>query len=250
MDGFAFIIQARIGSTRLPGKMVKPFSKSKGIFELLLINLKKNFSEIPIIVATTTDPKDDELIKICARHQILSFRGSEDNVLDRFICACQQFKITRLIRICADNPFLNISELYELVSFSIKADADYISFGTKDGTPTIQTHYGLWAEYVTLQALMKVQELTKEKEFLEHVTNYIYSYPEKFKIELMPISHYLSQNNFVRLTLDTIDDFDLLKEIFNVYPDFNKGPDDLVELISINQHWVEIMRKQIEQNQK
>ena len=106
MDGFAFIIQARIGSTRLPSKMVKPFSKSRGIFELLLIQLKKNFSEIPIIVATTIDPKDDEIIKICTKHKILSFRGSEDNVLDRFVCACQQFKVTGLIRICADNPFL------------------------------------------------------------------------------------------------------------------------------------------------
>jgi len=250
MDGFAFIIQARIGSTRLPSKMVKPFSKSKGIFELLLIQLKKNFSEIPIIVATTIDPKDDEIIKICDQHKILSFRGSEDNVLDRFVCACQQFKITRLIRICADNPFLNMLKLNELVSFSIKADADYISFGTKDGTPTIKTHYGLWAEYVTLQALMKVQELTKEKEFIEHVTNYIYSYPEKFNIALISISHYLSQNNFVRLTLDTKDDFDLLKEIFNAYPDFNKGPDDIVKLISKNQHWVEKMKKQIQQNQK
>lgn len=250
MDGFAFIIQARIGSTRLPSKMVKPFSKSKGIFELLLIKLKKNFSEIPIIVATTTDTKDDALIKICARHQIVSFRGSEDNVLNRFICACRQFKITRLVRICADNPFLNISELNELVRLSIKADADYISFVTKDGTPAIQTHYGLWAEYVTLRALMKVQELTKEKKYLEHVTNYIYGYPEKFKIELTPISHYLSQNNFIRLTLDTIDDFDLLKEIFNAFPDFDNGPDDLVKLISNNQHWVEIMKKQIEQNQK
>src|SRR5690554_6264340 len=108
------IIQARLGSKRLPNKMLLPFYKEKGVFEILIEKLKVHFSSIPIILATSLETTDDPLIAICEKHNLYFYRGSESNVLERFIDTAKHFKISKIIRICADNPFLDFDELENL----------------------------------------------------------------------------------------------------------------------------------------
>jgi len=245
------IIQARLGSTRLPKKMVLPFYNEKGVFEIILERLKNSLGDIPIVVATTTNPIDDELELICEKNQVRCFRGSETNVLQRFINASQEYRFSKIIRICADNPFLDVKGLLQLYKRFENEDLDYCSFQTSDGTPSILTHYGFWGEGVSLRALKKVSCLTKEKVFLEHVTNFIYSNPKLFKIDFIPIPSEIDSFKNIRMTLDTKEDFILLKEI---YVEYHKGEfmdtTNLLYNVSTNEDWMKRMYKQIKLNEK
>ena len=176
------IIQARIGSTRLPKKMTKAFFNDKGIFELITEKILKYFPNITIVVATSINPVDDEIEKLCQKIGVKCFRGSENNVLQRFIDAAEKFNISKIIRVCADNPFINMLALKNLIEFSTNSNADYISYKTSLNKPSILTHYGLWAEYVSINALLKVSKLTQDKFFTEHVTNFLYNNENLFDI--------------------------------------------------------------------
>ena len=240
------IVQARLGSSRLPNKMILPFYKNKGILELLIEKLANNFHDLPIIIATSTSKIDDTIFDLADRKNIKCFRGSENNVLDRFYKAGKFFNLTKIIRICADNPFLNVLELKKIVNEFENSNHDYLSFQTADKTPIIKTHYGLWAEGVTLDALYRVK--TNDLHYLEHVTNYIYEHPNEFIIKFLDIE---KENNLIRLTTDTKEDFILNKEIFvdlkrnnftNVY--------ELLDYISNKKDWIIRMEEQINKNIK
>lgn len=244
------IVQARLGSSRLPNKMVEPFYNGKGVLELLLDKIRSQLPDILIVVATTTNPIDDKIQNLCESLQINFYRGSEDNVLQRFIDTAKKYKIEKIIRVCADNPFLDIPDLKVLIQNSINSNADYLSFQTSDYKPTIQTHYGFWAEMVRLKALEKVIKLTLDKTYLEHVTNYIYLNPEEFNLELITISKSIEKKKNIRMTLDTIEDFKLLKEIYLGYPYFKDGVESLVKIIAKNKTWLKTMESQIMKNTK
>ena len=208
------IIQARKGSTRLPNKMVLPFYKGKGVLELLLEKLIKEFPKEQIVLATTVNINDDELVKMADSFKINIFRGRENNVLDRFINAGDKFAFKNIIRICADNPFLDIPHIHFLIQKIEKDRFDYISYKTESGLPTIKSHLGLFTEAVTLKALKSVNKKTKLPLYLEHVTNYIYEYKNDFRILLIELPQYMSHTESIRLTLDTKEDFEMEKELF------------------------------------
>ncbi|MEN8879603.1 MAG: hypothetical protein ABF311_05470 [Polaribacter sp.] len=240
------IVQARLGSTRLPCKMMLPFFQNKGILELLIDKLQKTYKKYPIIIATTLNKKDDEIEHLANIKRIKCYRGSENNVLERFTEAAEKFKIKKIIRICADNPFLNLKELDKLISIFLRSSADYVSFITNDATPIIKTHYGLWAEAISLDALYKIE--TDNIFYQEHVTNYVYEHSEKFRIKWIPISF---EKSNIRLTTDTKEDFKLNQEIYNSINGIDSlGVNDLIKYIARNKVWVSRMSEQINKNKK
>lgn len=168
-----FIVQARMGSSRLPNKILLPFFKDKCILDLLVEKLQQ-VPDTQIIIATSTNANNDILEERCKRLGIHCHRGSEDDVLQRFIDAAEAANAKKIIRICSDNPYLELSSIIRLVEASRLSDCDYLSFNV-NGSPSIKTHYGFWAEYTTLKALKKVSGKTSDKLYHEHVTNYIYS---------------------------------------------------------------------------
>lgn len=244
------IIQARTGSTRLPQKMLLPFYNGFSVLELLLMRLKNNISDTNI-VATTTNRADDEILNIAGKHNVKCFRGDENNVLNRFINAAKENKISRIIRICADNPFLDILSLKVLIEKFSMSSCDYMSFSTSEGIPTIKTHYGFWAEAVTLEALEKVSELTNEKLYHEHVTNYIYTHKANFKCQFIEIDSEVEQMR-IRLTLDTLSDFEMQKEIYSVLVETNNefSIKHVIDLLNKHPKFFEIMDEQIQLNSK
>lgn len=244
------IIQARLGSTRLPRKLITPFYNEKGIFELLIEKIKSELPGIKIVVATTKSKQDDELIEICKKYKIEFYRGSEENVLVRFIKTAENFGLEKVIRICADNPFLNINALKDLLKISETSNEDYVSYKTHSGKPSILTHYGLWSEMVTLNALKRIHEYTNEKVYLEHVTNFIYTHGTLFKIKWIPISEKSDRHKNVRMTLDTIEDFILLKEIYNQIPHFSGTTLELIDYVVKNDKWLNTMETAILKNIK
>lgn len=215
------IIQARTGSSRLPNKMIKPFFGNQTILEILLRRLAqvKDTAHVSnIIVATTMNPLDDKIVSICQSENIPYFRGSENDVLQRFIDAAEYYNAEKIIRICADNVFLDISSLINLSLILNSSDHDYISFKTRDGKPSILTHYGFFAEGVRLDALKHVAKNTKENSFHEHVTNRIYTSPDTYSVKLYPINDAimgLEDHKKLRLTIDTIEDFKIQKKIYS-----------------------------------
>src|SRR5574344_3094459 len=209
-----FIIQARLGSTRLPGKILLPFSENKSIIEILLSKLNSISSNAKIIVATSNDTSNDKLVD-AIKNQAVIYRGSENDVLNRFICAAENNSIDRIIRICSDNPFIDIDGLKQILDVAKTTDADYVGFQI-NGKPSIQTHFGFWAEYVTLNSLKRVAQITNDSLWHEHVTNYIYFHPEKgFKIKWLSTPTFINGRNDIRLTIDTKEDFKSAKAIYH-----------------------------------
>lgn len=208
------IIQARMGSTRLKGKILMPIAGQQSILDILLTRLKRLSPELPLIVATTTSEDDDAVVDVCRKNDISFFRGDETNVLNRFITCADHYHLDgAVVRICADNPFLDMELLATLMEQAQHDDADYVSFmiGSK---PTILTHYGFFAEIVKVEALKAAAGLTQEPLYTEHVTNYIYNHPEIFKIRLIETTLFKDYPH-LRLTIDNQADFNIATQLLS-----------------------------------
>lgn len=251
MKNIGFIIQARLGSTRLPQKILLPFYNEDSILDLLI---KKLHQVSPnIILATSLSRENDQLEDVAIKYNIACYRGSETDVLQRFIEAASKNKIDYIFRVCSDNPFLELESIKKLVHEvqNSEAEYDYVSFRVNN-TPSIKTHYGFWIEFVKLSALEKVFELTDEELYHEHVTNYIYVHPELFKIHWIDTPSIIGNRPNIRLTIDTLDDFNNVKSIYTSLCSYNPYP-CIEEIISFLDHFSDyytLMSKQIKNNSK
>lgn len=251
------IIQARTGSTRLPDKMTTPFYEDKPVLKILLERLSSLKNEVSqIVVATSTNPRDKMIEDICNDMEISCFRGSENDVLQRFISASESVDADKIIRVCADNVFLDLNSLKFLAKTLSDSNDDYVSFKTREGKPSILTHFGFFAEGVTLDALKKAATMTDSQLYHEHVTNFIYNTPDEFSVKLIPIADLipdLENHPDLRLTLDTKDDFDVQQKIYADLAARNSSlsPDKLIEYLD-NEHpeYYDIMKKTINANKK
>ncbi|MCU0435157.1 MAG: glycosyl transferase family 2 [Bacteroidia bacterium] len=208
------IVQARMGSTRLPGKVLMPFYENRSILEILLQRLQQNAARVPVWLATSALQADDAVATVAAEAGVGCFRGHETDVLQRFTQAAQQAGFTRIIRVCADNPFLDAGLLDELIAASMVSTADYCSYQLSGALPAIRSHWGIFAEYVTLDALKRAADATADMFYHEHVTNYIYGHPEKFNVQWINAPEGVYENLSVRLTIDTPEDFAALQQLY------------------------------------
>ncbi|GAP67744.1 spore coat polysaccharide biosynthesis protein SpsF, cytidylyltransferase family [Bacteroidales bacterium 6E] len=232
--------------------MIIPFWGEIGIFELILGRLKNAKLGVPIVLATTVNPSDDVLEEIANRHYVKVYRGSMDNVLDRFIKAAEIFGFDKIIRICADNPFLDMDALdYQITEFK-NTDVDYWCYSLEDNTPTIKTHYGFWAEGIKLSTLKRIAKMTEEKLFQEHVTNFIYTYQEHFELHFEHIPKWIENEDFLRLTVDTDRDFQTAKLIYSELYSNNTSitVEKILAYIKSNHLLIDEMKNQINSNKK
>lgn len=249
-DKITFMVQARVGSTRLPNKILLPFYNGKCILELLIEKLKQ-VENTDIVIATSVDPRNEAIEEVTREMGVTCFHGSENDVLQRFIDAAEHVSATKLIRICSDNPFLELDSIKKLVLTAQDSDKDYISFNI-NGKPSIKTHYGFWTEYVTLDALKEVKSLTNEPLYHEHVTNYIYAHPETFNIGWIEGPKILDTHPYIRLTTDTKEDFATVQKIYSVLCASNPYPtiQEIVTYLDAHKEFYSFMEQQIEQNSK
>ncbi len=250
MSDLGIILQARTGSTRMPEKVILPFYQEQSILDLLLEKVKK--LHVPMVLATTVNPSDDRICRIARKHNVPVFRGSENDVLDRFIQASPQFGFNKIIRVCADNPFLDFSGMQTLISEFELSKADYLSFQLAGTKPSILTHFGFWTEAVRLEALEKASQLSSEKIYHEHVTNFIYSHPELFNVQFIQADPLVFSRTDIRMTLDTPEDFEIQQHIFASIsaknPNF--GIPEIVSWLDRHPEFLERMKKEILKNQK
>lgn len=245
------IIQARMGSTRLPGKILKLFYGGKTLLETLIDNLHK-VEGTKVIVATSDNENNDQLEKFLLDKGELVFRGSENDVLDRFIKAAEANQVDGIVRICSDNPFIDWHGVAQLVEKAKNSDADYIGFRIND-KPSILTHFGFWGEFVRLSALKRVAETIEEgTPAHEHVTYHIYNHPAEYKCEWIPGPEFLHGRDDIRLTIDTPED---LVNALKVYSDLkaqdeNFSLQDVVTYLDSHENIKQSMISNIFQNEK
>lgn len=230
----SFIIQVRTGSQRLPHKMILPFYKGLTIPELIISRLEQNFPEVSIIVATTTNVADDVLVSILKKYKVHIFRGSEHDVLDRFIEAGDHYGVEEFIRICADNPFLDMKLMKELLEQDMSG-IDYCSYKIND-KPAMKTAYGFFAEASKISVLKKVKSKTNDVLYLEHVTNFIYENPHQFKLNWLAVDSIISNHAYIRLTVDTPSDFETASEVYKNVSDSNRDLmyKDVIDYVNAN----------------
>ena len=244
------IIQARMGSTRLPRKILREFYKGQTLLETVINNLKK-VEGTKIIVATSVNSNNDELVAFLQERGIAVYRGSENDVLSRFISAAEEYGVDGIVRICSDNPFLDWHGVAVLVEKAQTSNADYIGYRINN-TPSIKTHFGFWGEYVTLNALKHVADTTDEQPAHEHVTIHIYTHPEEYKCEWIECPDYLQGREDIRLTVDNAEDFENAQKVYAALEDANLdfGLEDVVKYIDSHVELLESMKKMITNNKK
>lgn len=253
INSSGIIIQARMGSSRLPGKMGKLFNDNLTLFEVVLENITLNSpSDLPVILATTWETADDFLVEKAQNYKIKVFRGDNQDVLSRMSEAARHYNIKYLVRICADNPFIDVPNTLLLLQYLVDHLLDYTGYLSHNGLPTIRTHWGLWGEAVSLSALEKVKSHTTELKYREHVTNYIYEHPGEFRMQLLDTLPASFCRNDIRLTIDTIDDFRLMQSIYQDYYSSNAffSSEKLLKLIVDNSVYLNAMKNAIQQNLK
>ena len=243
------VIQARSGSTRMPAKILRPFDGEKRIIDIILERIKAANPGRPVVLATTTSPADDVLEQVARDHGTLCFRGSEDDVLGRFLGAADAFGLDRIVRVCSDNPFLRADSFDAMLDRQTATGADYVGYAFPDGRPTIKSHLGLYAELATTEALRRAAAATREKLYREHVTINLYTHPDDFRLSMLPLPEVLSRRTDLRLTLDTPADFALLSELYRLAGD-GCSPEQLVTLVDSDPRYARIMKQNIEQNEK
>lgn len=217
------IIQARMGSSRLWGKVLFPLGNKPAIQHV--IERARKIPEITdVIVATSSSPTDDPLAAFCQSIGTPVFRGSEEDVLDRYYQAALLNESDAIVRITGDCPLIDPLESGKVVKKFLDTKADYVSNVNPPMLPD-----GFDTEVFSLNALIKAWENARKKSDREHVTLYIYSNPEMFNLDSVKYDIDLSA---YRLTLDEEADYVLLKEIFLIL-DQQKRFGYLEEVLSI-----------------
>ena len=202
------IIQARLGSTRLPGKVLH-LIKGKPLIVHMLDRLKQCRMIDALVLATSSLPQDRPLFELASREKIEGFAGSEEDVLDRFYQAAKLYQADVVVRLTGDCPLIDPVVTNFIIESHLKRGKDYTS-----NTVTRSYPRGLDTEVMSFAALKKAsQEATKPYE-REHVTPYIYDHPKDFSIEQVVAEGSLNQPD-LRLTVDTPEDFKFVQEIFN-----------------------------------
>lgn len=246
-------MQARTGSSRLPDKVIRSFYRNRSILEELIYRFKRQ-PGYKLIVATTKEPEDDRICEICRDNKVPFFRGPVENVLERFYLASSEYSIDPIIRICSDNPFLLHSSPGELLEQYRKEKADYIGYRLSGDRVGIKTHFGLWAELISREAIGKVLEHTGELRYLEHVTNYLYERQNNFRIMYLNAPDSVFRRDDIRLTVDSETDFLLVQRIYNQYFNTSRRKEidieRLIDLIDSHPEWKNEMSNSIEKNEK
>jgi spore coat polysaccharide biosynthesis protein SpsF len=204
------IIQARMSSTRLPGKVLKtlPVDGKVTVLEQVIRRLKKSKRISKIVVATTRAGEDDVLIPVIKRERVKCFRGSEKNVLSRYYLAAREYKLDTVVRITADCPCIDPEIVDSVIKTHIAEEADYTSNTLKRSFPC-----GFDVEVFNFDVLKKAYKNAGNDYEKEHVTPYIYSNPGMFKLEQVKAPQRFCMPD-LRITLDTPSDYMLLSFIF------------------------------------
>lgn len=227
------IIQARMNSTRLPGKVLKKIG-GKSVLWHIVNRIRKSQYFDDVIIATSDDFSDDEIYNFALNKGIEVFRGSQFNVLERFYKCASQYKADIIVRFTGDNALIDPGIIDSgIETFMQEEDIDYLYY--REGLPL-----GMAVEMFTYQALKTAFSEARTAECLEHVTPYLY---RNTKFNSKRISCKGEDYSQLRWTLDTQQDYELITDIYNsLYIDDETVFDlkDILEQYKYHEEWREI----------
>jgi spore coat polysaccharide biosynthesis protein SpsF len=237
------IIQARTSSTRLPKKVLKPLPANSDICVLQQVIRRVSKSELidEVIIATTVNRQDNEIVEVAKKENVNFYRGSLENVLERYYMAALENRLDVVVRITSDCPCADWSIIDNIIKKHLDSGADYTSNTLTEGFPR-----GIDAEVINFSVLEKAYENASEKFEKEHVTPYIYkTHPDDFKIVQYKTEN---DNSDIRITLDTPQDYALLCSVYdNLYGENNFfNLEDILELFN-SKAYLKLINSEINQ---
>ena len=224
-NSLALVVQARMNSVRFPNKMLCNFSGSPLIERIL--QRVKNVKKIKTIILATTKKKDDDIsVNIAKSNKVEVFRGSENDLVDRYYQAVKNRNIKHILRLPADNPIPDPLEYNRLINYHLRTNNDFssniINF-MNNGYPT-----GVGVEIFTIKALKKVWKHEKRKRYREHIALNFYDYINKkknkkfnFKIGTIKCPKKISRVELV-FHVDFYKDYLFIKKIYEYFLPFKK----------------------------
>jgi len=199
------IIQARMGSTRLPGKVMLPVDDSNPVIWYVVNQMKHSKLCEKLIVATTNLVEDEKIVDFAKKNSLYYFRGSAEDCLDRYYHCAKSFSISTIVRITCDNPLIDPTLVDDSVYLFKSGRYDYVSNCKPRTFPQ-----GTEVEVFSFDALKRAWEEANKPSEREHVTPHFYNNPDKFKI-----FNITNQKNIsaLRWTVDRGEDLELVKII-------------------------------------
>ena len=219
---FVVILQARMGSTRLKGKILKRIN-NKSILEILILRLKRSKKVSNIVVATTKQKQDDKIVDFCKNNNIDYFRGPEKNVLKRYYLTSKKFKIKNIVRITSDCPLVDPGLIDNFISkFQRKKNLQYLS---NVNPPTFPNGFDI--EVFTFKILKYFYNKKLSSYEKEHVTVKM----KKSKFKKFNVLNNVDLSKF-RVTIDDKKDYFFFKNLFRHFDyNYNVKFDKIINLI-------------------
>lgn len=239
------IVQARTSSTRLPGKVLMelPYGSGVTVLQQVIRRLKRSKRLGDIIIATTTDEADGEIVKLAEKENVRWFRGSTHDVLARYYFAAKESDLDIVVRVTSDCPCIDSEIVDFLVEKHLKAGVDY----TFNGLPATYPR-GLDAEILKFSALEESYKKAEKDFDREHVSPYIYkTNPKAFRIQTLKAPANLTDPE-IRVTIDTQEDYTLLCIVFDYLYSKNEffGTEDIIKLFR-DRPWLNNINKNVVQ---
>ena len=229
------IVQARMGSSRLPGKVLKEVN-GKTLLEYLIVRLRRVKQADQIIIATTIKEEDIQIVDMCKKLDVPFYRGSEEDVLSRYYEAALHYKGDLIVRVTSDCPLIDPSIVDKALTFYIENhnEIDYVSNNLKQTYPE-----GMDVEIFPFSILKEAYEEPKRESEREHVTPFIKYNPIRYRLSNIEYSENFSH---YRWTVDTSEDLHLITKILNTL--YNDKPEftmkDIVSVMKSNPEWISI----------
>lgn len=234
---YGVIIQSRFNSSRLPGKALLKI-KDK---EMLLRQIERlqHFTKIPIVVATSTNVSDDPIVDLCKKHKVSYYRGSLNNVVQRFIECAKFYEFKYIIRVGGDDPLIDPECCDQLKIENEKDEQDFIYASCREGWP-----YGCAAELISLDSLIYVLSKTSDSFYLEHTIPYFFDNFKDFKIKKLYSPKTINRPNYY-FSVDYEEDFKLISKIFEHFLQHKEffNMKEIIDFIDSNKELLRINSK-------
>lgn len=224
------IVQARMGSERLPKKVIKPILNQPMII-YTLNRLKKSKYIDEIVLATSQENKEEQLVDIVSKNGYKVFRGDENNVLKRFVDTYKKYGGDIIIRVTGDCPLIDPFIVDNVITYFMANNYDYVRLDVPE-TFIRGFDVEVFSSKTLLKVWKEVSSLDNSHRYKEHVTLYIYENPDKFNIGFVKGNEFYNKD--YRLSVDTIEDFKLVETIFNHFQDEYIAAKEVVKFLDEN----------------
>ena len=213
MSRVVAVVQARMGSSRFPGKMMAKLGDQE-LMSWVLTRVCDAKELDQVVLATSTSGDDDQLVEVASNFKVMVVRGSQDDVLDRFVQASRESKADLVVRVCADNPFVAAEEIDRLVVAHKSGSFDY----SCNHQQRLGNRYadGFGAEVVSTSLLNEISKLSTQTTHREHVTSYVWDNSAKFRIQAVMAPSDLAFPE-IKLDIDTPEDLQKLNQFVQKY---------------------------------